>query len=701
MKNNKCFEMNYLTLPLPFDNMFANERHFERIVLDETSESLVDTISCLYILLYRYCYKTPFPIILIETTKKIQFYLQKHDVTYSEMKYEIEHEIGLGKNTLINEELQVVFTKDIKVDNFIRKFSHLVLLFNITERNDKTFVTELYYNKIVFYETTIKRLIENLYYLKKQVKSNNNININYIDIVSQDEKKLIETFNYKECDWNIHQTYMDFFYKHFSDYLSFNALQGKNITFTYEALNNISNYYAEKLLKTEGNYVGIYLKDDIATVIGILSILKAGKIIVAINPTYPPKRIEYIVNSLDITTILTCSKTKMIIDENISIKNNIVIYPNENTQKEIANVYCKVNTEDLCYVIFTSGTTGTPKGVKITQENIMIELNFFRKYFDITPHQKALHILNYSFDFGLYDILSTILYGGCLYILEKNEMKNFKNYISFINEKRINFINTTPSFFNILASFNIYMPSLKYVHLGGEKVTYQMIRNYIKVISKECNIYNGYGPCECTVGTNIYKVSYSEKYEAEEKYSSVPIGIPTDNSYIYVLDENMLDVPINCLGELFIAGESLGVGYIDETMDAEKFINVYTKNNLRMYRTGDLVRWLGTGNVEFIGRIDNQVKINGFRIELSEIDNVILKNECIDEVKTICNSSNGNNILVTFIKIKKQIEISEIRKYISQYLPYYMIPTRYVIIDEFPYLASGKIDVKKLILIQD
>ena len=107
------------------------------------------------------------------------------------MKYEIEHEIGLGKNTLINEELQVVFTKDIKVDNFIRKFSHLVLLFNITERNDKTFVTELYYNKIVFYETTIKRLIENLYYLKKQVKSNNNININYIYIVSQDEKKLI------------------------------------------------------------------------------------------------------------------------------------------------------------------------------------------------------------------------------------------------------------------------------------------------------------------------------------------------------------------------------------------------------------------------------------------------------------------------------------------------------------------------------
>ena len=176
---------------------------------------------------------------------------------------------------------------------------------------------------------------------------------------------------------------------------------------------------------------------------------------------------------------------------------------------------------------------------------------------------------------------------------------------------------------------------------------------------------------------------------------------PAFPKLIYVLDENMLDVPINCLGELFIAGESLGVGYIDETMDAEKFINVYTKNNLRMYRTGDLVRWLGTGNVEFIGRIDNQVKINGFRIELSEIDNVILKNECIDEVKTICNSSNGNNILVTFIKIKKQIEISEIRKYISQYLPYYMIPTRYVIIDEFPYLASGKIDVKKLILIQD
>lgn len=106
-------------------------------------------------------------------------------------------------------------------------------------------------------------------------------------------------------------------------------------------------------------------------------------------------------------------------------------------------------------------------------------------------------------------------------------------------------------------------------------------------------------------------------------------------------------------------------------------------------------------NVEFIGRIDNQVKINGFRIELSEIDNVILKNECIEEAKTICQSNNGNNILITFIKMKKQIAISEIRKYVSQYLPFYMIPTKYVIIDEFPYLASGKIDVKKLILIQN
>lgn len=487
---------------------------------------------------------------------------------------------------------------------------------------------------------------------------------------------------------------MQVFYENVEKNYNRIALQEQNRYLTYRELNNISNFYAAKLCQLKGQYIGIYMKNDFATAIGILSILKAGKVIVTINPTYPAKRIQQIVDSIGLETILTCEQTNHFISQTKIIRNTMLIDGYIKLEKNYADIYNKVELKDLCYIIYTSGTTGIPKGVKITHENIMIEINFFKEYFGINCEQKALHTLNYSFDFGLYDLLSGMLYGGCLFCLNKKLMRNFKDYILFINENKINFINTTPSFFNILVSFKIKFPTLQHVHLGGEKVTYEMIEKYIHVVEPTCSIYNGYGPCECTVGSNIHKVTNEEKYEKIHKLSSVPIGKPTDNSLVYVLDENLLDVPINCLGELMIAGESLGDGYIDQQKNIGKFINVPGKNGIKMYKTGDLVRWLNNGDIEFIGRIDNQVKIHGFRIELSEIDSILMKNNDVVEAKTIFYDEK----LISYVKLADIMTVNQIKTYLQDFLPYYMIPTLIYIIDEFPYLASKKIDINKLIL---
>ena len=325
----------------------------------------------------------------------------------------------------------------------------------------------------------------------------------------------------------------------------------------------------------------------------------------------------------------------------------------------------------------------------------MIEIEWLIQYFGYDTSLKSLQILNYSFDFGLYDILCSLLCGGTLFSISKVTVKNFKNYVDIIKKENINNINTTPSFFNILSSFNEKIESLKIVHLGGEKVTYNMINKYKKIVSNECKIFNGYGPCECTVGCLIHQVGRMEYNSVNQKLCSVPIGKPTDESEIYILDYNKMIQPINACGEIYIAGDSVGIGYINEGNN-DKFIYLPEITSKKMYKTGDLARWLSNGEVEYIGREDLQVKINGFRIELSEIDSVIMKMREVVDVKTIYNKR-----LLSYVCTNKQITVEQIENYISRYLPFYMIPKTIYLVDRLPYLASGKIDERKLYEVED
>ena len=534
---------------------------------------------------------------------------------------------------------------------------------------------------------SISYFVQNYDWFLRQININKFMKISSYEIVCPKEKAKIKFFNNREIRCYYRENFIQKFSRKLKNLQDKIAVVSGSREYTYKEINNMANKVASIICNSETKYIGVYSENDVSTVAAILAILKAGKCIVTINPSYPEKRVEKIINDLNMNTILCCDKIKNKFLSS-TIDNNLMSVENIDYTENYSEICECVSKEEPCYIIFTSGTTGKPKGVIISQENIMLEIEWLIQYFSYNQFVKSLHILSYSFDFGLYDILSTLMCGGTLFCIDKNTMKNFSSYIDFIYNNEINNINVTPSFFNIISSFGKYLPSLKYVHLGGEKVTYRHIEKYNKVLNKECQIYNGYGPCECTVGCLIHEVTKEERAGEIVGVSSVPIGKPTDESYIYILDSEKNIVPINAIGEIYVVGKSVGMGYVNESYNIRKFVEFDGK---KAFATGDMAKWLPNGEVEFLNRKDTQIKINGFRVELSEIDVVIEEIEAVETAKTVYNGK-----LITFVVLRRKISFSQVRVEISKMLPYYMIPTKFVELEAFPCLESGKIDVQKL-----
>lgn len=676
---------------LPKDNFLStgsSKIHINKIIIPKSNMDFKQFISIIYLLLFRYANRTLIPLVV---KKKGKLWINETKIEEGTF---IEYYKSIQESEII--ELVGIEEKDIPIifeiieNKQIKKNEHEIneIKFVIYDTN-----FEIIYNTTKYTEDTINKFIDNFRFLYKQIMNNPNKNIYAYGIVSEKEKKQIENFNYKKKKYYHGETIISEFYKMLKENKDKIAAICGERKITYEELNNITNYYANKIKNYPDKRVGLFMKDDLSTYIGCFSILKAGKCIVTINPTYPVQRIEKIKEQLDLKLILTCEllEGKLNECECTSIRCGLNHYRNI----KMKDVIPEIDARKESYIIFTSGTTGVPKGVIITEKNIMIEINYLEDRCHFEKNSKSLHILNYSFDFGLYDILANLIKGRCLCSLDKSKMKNFKDYINLINNFKIQNINTTPSFFNIISSFNINMPSLKYVHLGGEKVFYEMVKKYDLVLNSSCDLYNGYGPCETTVGNALHLITLNERKGKNIKLNSVPIGFPTDQSELYVLDCDENFVPINSIGELYVAGECIGKGYIDKEKNKDKFVYVRKIGNKKVYKTGDLVRWLPNGEIEFVSRKDNQIKKNGFRIELSEIDTVILKSGQVIQVISLFDTK--KQMIITYVIAREKIfdEIS-LKNYLKKYLPNYMIPSKIIALKKFPMLESGKIDIRSL-----
>jgi len=491
------------------------------------------------------------------------------------------------------------------------------------------------------------------------------------------------------------------------------AVVFENNTLTYAALNERANqlgHYLKLTFNIKPDDLAVLCLDKSEHILAaILAILKSGAAYVPIEPNLPDKRVKYIVESSNAKVVLTnrlykgrlsvlTSELKnhvdiLDIDNNVdkdSIKMQPAVNPNSNT-----------TSNNLAYVIYTSGTTGHPKGVMIEHKSVLNYIFNVKSHYLISSEDTVDFSTNIGFDLTLTTTLCSLCLGSEV-IVYGNQLQDLDSYKNHLNKNNINVIKLVPSYFELLIDF---LPNTRVdkVILGGEKLNPIIIEKLYQVyhnMGKEFNllIYDEYGPTESTVGACINKVYLN---------NSFTIGKPYDNYKIYVLDAHLNILPIGAPGEIYIGGISLARGYLnDPELTAKSFIaNPFqTKEedqrneNTRLYRTGDLGRWLSDGNLEYIGRNDFQVKINGYRIELSEIERTLSSYEGIKKAVVVVKEniiSEGilpNKYLVGYYVSNTKLKEDNILAHLRSILPEYLIPKAVIRIDKIPLTSNGKLD---------
>lgn len=402
------------------------------------------------------------------------------------------------------------------------------------------------------------------------------------------------------------------------------------------------------------------------------------------DPEYPKERINY---------MLEDSGTKMILAqahllEHIDWMGNVLLLEEPSTyDADESNLKDTANSDDLAYVIYTSGTTGQPKGVLVEHRGLRNLSDVYRGLFEVTPQDRIVQFASLSFDASVSEIITALSHGATLCIPSTQDILDHALFEQFMNSKAITIATLPPAYIIHLEPERL--PALRCLLTAGSATSVELIEKW----RKHVQYFNGYGPTEDSVCTTMWTVP-----DSEETMERVSIGQPIANHRVYILDDHFRVLPVGVAGELCISGIGLARGYHNQPalMD-EKFVdNPFTPGE-RMYRTGDLVRWLPDGTIEYLGRIDHQVKIRGYRIELGEVEAHMLRVPFVQEVVALAvESEDGYKDLVAYFVAAQKLEVSELRAVLSEMLPGYMIPSRFVQLEDMPLTSNGKIDRKAL-----
>ena len=453
------------------------------------------------------------------------------------------------------------------------------------------------------------------------------------------------------------------------------AIVWGSMELSYQELDEQSNRLAHFLLTehgiNKGNRVGIKLERGLAQVVSVLGVLKSGAAYVPIDMDYPKERIVFMEKD---------SGSKVIIDEEEWEQFNLqrTLYSTQAPQVQLT-------PEDAMYVIYTSGSTGTPKGCLLNYEGVSNYLEWTKEYSRGFTYSEVDLFSSLSFDFTVTSLFGVLTQGKTLRIYDSKEdlSQQLKNIV--LNPES-GWIKLTPAHINLIDEQTLKSARSKVFVLGGEALTAEQIKHLRK--NEGCRIYNEYGPTEATVGCIVKEIGED----------NVPyIGIPIPNTETYLFDTTKQLVPYGSIGEICIGGVGLARGYLNRLeLTREKFIaNPYNPNQ-PIYRTGDLGRWREDGNLEYLGRIDDQVKIRGYRIELGEIEQLLSSHPQSGQAVVITRAINNTTDKEIISYTTGEATAEELKSYLKERLPSYMVPNYYVRLESIPLTSNGKIDRKVL-----
>ncbi len=524
-----------------------------------------------------------------------------------------------------------------------------------------------------------------------------------------DRHELLVAFNNTSLDYPRDKSIHQLFELKAKEYPDRIAITCGEHQLSFAGLNAGSNQLARLLCRygvRNESLVGICLGRSVDMIVGVLAIMKAGGAYIPLDPDYPKARLAYLLSEIQSHVLITQEETLENIPEfngrTICIDKDRPIFRYElDSDLEI-----DLDHRQLCYVIYTSGSTGLPKGVAVNHQSLINYSSFICQRLaepgntlDVGLHFATVSTL--SADLGNTCLFPSLISGGCLHILSYETATDSEQFRRYLSERGIDILKITPTHFSALISLEkdrVTLPA-RYLIFGGEKLTLDLV-NRLAGINGQCRIINHYGPTETTVGVLTHIVPTVGMRESCSL--AMPIGRPIANTEVYLLDDKLNPVPLGAAGELYLGGIGVARCYLQQAAHtAERFIpNSFNKGlGGRIYKTGDLARYLPDGNVEFIGRVDHQVKIRGYRIELGEIEQTLSRHPQMREVVVISRKGDeGRDQLVAYVVLVQETEpsSSELRGFLQERLPDYMIPSAIVILKSIPITANGKIDRQAL-----
>ncbi|MEA5617541.1 amino acid adenylation domain-containing protein [Cronbergia sp. UHCC 0137] len=579
----------------------------------------------------------------------------------------------------------------------------------------KGFVGAFEYNRDLFAPETINRMIGHFQTLLTAIVENPEKQISELPLLTESEKQtILIDWNQTEVEFLSHLTFQDLFTAQVEKTPDAVAVIFENQSLTYTELNQKSNqiahYLQKKGVKPEV-IVGLCVDRSPLMIIALLGILKAGGAYLPLDPNYPPERLGYMLADSQVPILLTQANLKLPTSQNYEIINLDADWE-KISQCSIETPESEVTPENLAYLIYTSGSTGKPKGVLIPHIGLTNLTQHKIQVCDVHPGDCVLQFFSISFDASIPEIIMALGNGAKLCLAKSESLLPGETLLKLLQENAVTHITITPSALSLLPSADL--PHLRMILVGGEAPSPELITKW----SKGRRFINAYGPTEVTVNASMVLCG--------NVHPLLPTIRPSANKQLYILDHYLQPVPIGVIGELHIGGIGLARGYLNRPdLTAERFIsNPFSHFNnqssppprlrggarggvldvskeSRLYKTGDLAYYLPDGRIRLLGRIDNQVKIRGFRIELQEVETVLCQHPAVRAgVVIVREDQPGEKRLVAYIVANKIIPSSptssEMRRFMREKLPEYLVPATFVVLTDLPLTPNGKVDIHSL-----
>ncbi|MGJ5672511.1 MAG: non-ribosomal peptide synthase/polyketide synthase [Nostochopsis sp.] len=627
------------------------------------------------------------------------------------------------QNTNIPEiELTGLTVSSLPIETSTAKFDITLVM----ENTDTGLMGWWEYNTDLFDSSTIERMVGHFVTLLEGIVANPSQQISQLPMLTASEQQqLLVEWNDTKTDYPQDKCIHQLFEKQVELTPDHVAVVFENVetrhaaSLTYRELNSRANqlaHYLQSLGVKPDTLVGICVERSLEMMVGLLGILKAGGAYVPLDSEYPTERLRFMLEDTQLSIILTQEK---LVNKLSELKVSIICLDsnwdiiNQQTQE---NPTHSIKAQDLAYVMYTSGSTGQPKGVSIVHQGV-VRLVKQTDYVSFSDQEVFLQLAPISFDAATFEIWGCLLNGGQLVIYPSNT-PSINELGQVIEQYQVTTLLLTTGLFHLMVDENIDgLKSLRQLLAGGDVLSVTHVQKFLQTV-ENCQLINGYGPTENTTLTCCYQIPKSLSSDI-----SVPIGRAIANTQVYILDKNLQPVPIGVPGELHIGGAGLARGYFNrQELTQEKFIpNPFEKSKVigakaatyrshslstrrvnqrsKLYKTGDLARYLPDGNIQYLGRIDNQVKIRGFRIELGEIE-ATLSQHCHVQVCCVIprEDTASDKRLVAYVVANQDCSptIGELRQFVKAKLPDYMIPNAFVILESLPLTSNGKVDRRAL-----